>query len=104
MVEIVKDEARGGLEKVVLRSESVSWWRWREGRASARAAQRGDERGGGAAAATRSRPGETPTTTTNKQGATAEVFLYGSHVVSWKEPDGKVRGGGGGEREAKKRR
>jgi hypothetical protein len=26
------------------------------------------------------------------QGATAEVYLHGAHVVSWKDPAGKVRG------------
>lgn len=44
MAQIVKDDARGGMEKIVLRSES---------------------------------------------GATAEVYLHGAHVVSWKAADGK---------------
>ena len=85
MVEIVKDDARGGLEKVVLRSESVSF------ALVVRAFGDGAPRGARLPSFRPSRSSVRSPQNAHKQGATAEVFLYGSHVVSWKAPDGKVR-------------
>jgi hypothetical protein len=88
----VERDASNGMDKVVLRSPEVRGLapacrrdsRWQHNCACCRTAD--------TPTAVRRARVPRPSRRT-PQGATAEVYLHGAHVVSWRDPSGKVRGG-----------